>query len=106
MAEALPRLRAALEALDDDATIEHRPFPNQDLCRVLDKREALACLDDACWPKWMRVAPDDAPRRTHWAWGAPRALANLVLLGAVAWLSWPVVANLLQLGGRHQAMNA
>ena len=67
---------------------------------------ALACLDDACWPKWMRVAPDTTPRRTHWAWGAPRALANLVLLGAVAWLSWPVVANLLQLGGRHQAMNA
>ena len=48
---------------------------------------ALACLDDVCWPKWMRVAPDTTPRRTHWAWGAPRALANLSLLGAVAWLS-------------------
>ena len=46
MAEAL---RAALEALNDDATIEHRPFPEQDWCRVLDKREALACLDGAAF---------------------------------------------------------
>ena len=34
-----------------------------------------------------------------------RRVADLALLGVIGWLSWPVVANLLQLDGRHQVMN-
>ena len=36
----------------------------------------------------------------------PRGLVDLVLVGFFAYLSWPVVANLLQLNGGRQQMNA
>ena len=76
---------------------------------------ALACLDDACWPRWMRLAPQPRARPAAAAsYGRlPRSLSQLArslvdaaLLAAVAVLSWPVVANLLQIGGERQVMNA
>ena len=62
---------------------------------------ALACLDDACW-RWLpgsRCVPRE--RRAT----ALRALVDMALLAIVAYLSWPVAKNLLQLDGRQQ-MNA
>lgn len=104
---------------------------------------ALACIDDCCWPRWMRMrrqAPEAAPRAdatpasadlpsqpSSSSPPAPPPLPSLplamqsfahrlrqkartlidacVALGVVA-LSWPVVANMLQLGGRTQLMNS
>ena len=75
---------------------------------------ALACLDDACWPVWLRPtepAAANVPR------GAPpkgqssamvrlgRLALDAVVVGTVGYLSLPVVENLLQLGGQ-QVMNS
>lgn len=88
---------------------------------------SLACLDDACWQLLARACPRPlravaalvaAPCRAALpSWSPPqqslltrgayvlRRVADLALLGVIGWLSWPVVANLLQLDGRHQVMN-
>lgn len=64
---------------------------------------ALACLDDSCWPRFCRPAGS----RTKGSNPAPvaRTLIDVVLVGTIAVLSLPVVANLLQLDG-HQVMNS
>ena len=96
---------------------------------------ALACLDDACWPRFLREyvtgvttsarslcnAPIDSDRTDKttdaklkewrpsifkYLWARVHLLLNLALFVAIANLSWPVIANLLQLGGRQQQMNA
>lgn len=73
---------------------------------------ALACLDDACWSWffWPRRAQTERakvaqkglfglfPKVVRW-------LVDLTLMGTIAYLSMPVVKNLLQLEGR-QMMNA
>ena len=94
---------------------------------------ALACLDDSCWPGWLRrwcgcppanptapqpqpptptaratascvlcsnVAPVSRLRR------AARLVIDTALALVVARLSWPVVANLLELEGKEQVMNS
>lgn len=73
---------------------------------------ALACLDDACWtwPWRSRVAPKpgaDEQRKAPSAILAKgtRWIVDLALVGTIAYLSMPVVKNLLQLEGR-QMMNA
>lgn len=75
---------------------------------------ALACLDDACWTPWRsRVAPkpgaDEQRKAPTGATGAmakgTRWIVDLALVGTIAYLSMPVVKNLLQLEGR-QMMNA
>ena len=65
----------------------------------------LACLDDACF-RWLPGARyATAQVRCSKASRALRALVDLALLATVAYLSWPVAKNLLQLSGRQQ-MNA
>ena len=72
---------------------------------------ALAALDDSCWPSWLRAAISGRGRR---AAPSPRMLPSrffrlaveLALVVAVSVLSYPVVANLLQLDGRKQVMNS
>jgi hypothetical protein len=79
---------------------------------------SLACLDDACWPRRLRALLLLSPRAAApppppWAAATPaqraarlaRRGAELGVFGVILWLSWPVVANLLQLEGRQQ-MNA
>ena len=67
---------------------------------------ALACLDDACWPKFVhKFAYGSTGRRESWNW-RNKFLLDILLLGLVGSLSWPVIAILLQLGGKHQLMNA
>ncbi|KAL1508528.1 hypothetical protein AB1Y20_004628 [Prymnesium parvum] len=76
---------------------------NFSLLNHLTVLPALACLDDACWPAWLRrAAPAGAPPRRN----ASRLLVDTAALIAVGYLSWPVVANLLQLDGRRQVMNS
>ena len=77
---------------------------------------ALACLDDACWPQWMHPTPPKVvtgrhrPSAAHaspWTPGRiARGAVDLAVVATIAALSWPVVANLLQLGGRRQVMNS
>lgn len=75
---------------------------------------ALACLDDACYPTWLRryvcrsrqvrpFAHSELRRRPKMIlrWSVDACL--VVLIGM---LSVPVVTNLLQMGGKHQMMNA
>jgi hypothetical protein len=82
---------------------------------------ALASLDDACWPAWLArlvlPTPATTPRGSrnravagaHTRWNtiaaAQRWLVDLSLFATVAYLSWPVLANLLQTSGR-QVMNS
>ena len=57
---------------------------------------ALACLDDDAWPRRVRRAPPKHKRT------AARRLIDLLLLALVAYLSRPVVQNLLS---QEQIMN-
>ena len=92
---------------------------------------ALACLDDACWPTWLErwIVP-----RREWGSGSgnssgsynrpaevddnnktttttnritipSRRLVDALFFALIAFLSWPVITNLLQLGGTRQIMN-
>ena len=72
---------------------------------------ALACLDDACWPTWLRRSV--APIRPTIGGGHGfqgryilRRLVDFYLLWLIGNLSLPVVENLLQIGGKRQQMNA
>ena len=88
---------------------------------------ALAAIDDDCWRGCLRCCsrtPRDArPPADGWfaektaektaeitaeAGGGGRRFIRWVidvsLFASIAYLSWPVLANLLQLGGRHQAI--
>jgi len=74
---------------------------------------ALACLDDACWPRWLRRSlMSTTTTTTHqsdggWRnWRNGRILLDLGLLWLIGSLSIPVIENLLQMGGRRQQMNA
>ena len=86
---------------------------------------ALACLDDACWPQWICFLADDsgesssssslqqnqaeskdkslqvASFRSFWR----RVLVDIPLFVWILYISWPVVENLLQIGGTRQVMN-
>ena len=71
---------------------------------------ALAAFDDDCFPKRLRefvyhkrgVNNNNDENKT----GFGRALIDIALLIVIGMLSVPVISNLLQLGGKHQAMNA
>ena len=76
---------------------------------------ALACLDDNCYPRSLKrhvyrhrqIGPSGlgdfvANRRAN----IYRLLIDLCLVTLIGALSVPVVANLLQIGGKHQVMNA
>jgi hypothetical protein len=76
---------------------------------------ALACLDDTCYPRLLRRHV--YRRRQIGASGSGdflttrrakiyRLLIDLCLVTLIGALSVPVVANLLQIGGKHQVMNA
>lgn len=79
---------------------------------------ALACLDDACWPKWLQrwILPSKTltePRTEQPALTTPgsrfpfRLFVNSVFAAVICYLSWPVVANLLQINpSGRQMMNA
>lgn len=67
---------------------------------------ALACLDDACWPKWLNTLARSQTRRLRFQWQSTRLLLDLYLLFLIGNLSRPVVENLLQIGGKRQQMNA
>lgn len=71
---------------------------------------ALACLDDDCWPTWTKrwIVPSYvySPRQSESVPKYPkRWLIDLSFFGLIAFLSWPVIANLLQHGGSRQIMN-
>ncbi len=95
---------------------------------------ALAAIDDDCWRGCLRCCSrtrDATPSADGWfaertaektaeitaeaggvagsaAGGGVRRFIRRVidvsLFASIAYLSWPVLANLLQLGGRHQAI--
>lgn len=67
---------------------------------------ALACLDDACWPKPLRRMIQAEVKTFRFSWRSPRLLMDLYLLWLIGTLSQPVVENLLQTSGKHQQMNA
>ena len=57
---------------------------------------SLACLDDGAWPRFLRRAPSKKRRNLG------RRLTDVVLLLVIAYLSRPVVANLIS---KDQVMN-
>jgi Lipase maturation factor len=73
---------------------------------------ALACLDNACWPRFMQRGRGRRSSQTNWSareaatpW--TRRCIDVAILSLVLYLSRPVIDNLLQRGGhRHQLMNA
>lgn len=68
---------------------------------------ALACLDDLCWPRALRpkMTGGGQGARSYKPYGGwVRLVVDGILLVTIAGLSWPVIANLLQLDGR-QVMN-
>ena len=96
---------------------------------------SIACLDDACWPKFclpshvkarqerlendtstrlceIESSPQKNRRNGGWArrlWNIlrpRRRILNWLLFGLIMTLSRPVVENLLQIGGKRQQMNA
>lgn len=69
---------------------------------------ALAALDDACCPNWLKnfVYRKKKVSNSHLKSGTIRILVDLSLLVLIGMLSVPVVTNLLQLDGNHQVMNA
>ncbi len=67
---------------------------------------ALACLDDACWPRWLKTLARSQTRHLHFQWRSLRLLMDLYLLFLIGTLSRPVLENLLQIGGMRQQMNA
>mmetsp|Transcript_12525 Transcript_12525/g.30245 ORF Transcript_12525/g.30245 Transcript_12525/m.30245 type:complete len:602 (+) Transcript_12525:200-2005(+) len=88
---------------------------------------SLACLDDACWPKFclprvrtrqlehgspslvMASSPNTNLRPANRLWNMirpRRRTLNWLIFGLIMMLSRPVVENLLQIGGKRQKMNA
>lgn len=72
---------------------------------------ALACIDDACWPAFLHrlVLKRDTDHRESTGTSGSTLLScrliDLVLFLVIGFLSWPVVANILQRNG-GQMMNA
>jgi len=69
---------------------------------------ALACLDDACWPRWLqklRVKQQIDPKGITKACSSLyiRRIVHTGLLCTIMYLSWPVVTNLW--GHQGQVMN-
>lgn len=69
---------------------------------------ALACLDDACWPRWWRrlvvgrlYASPSSPAPPLPLW---RRAVDICLLCTIGYLSWPVLTNLWE-SGQRQVMN-
>ena len=78
---------------------------------------ALASIEDAYWPRWLssripraNAFPTKGPREEsetiQQVAAVMRRLIDVLLLSLIAYLSIPVIANLLQWGGSHQQMNA
>lgn len=70
---------------------------------------ALAALDDDCFPGWIKKIATQSYGISHSKCAEPRIVRKFVdfsLLALIGMLSVPVVSNLLQLGGKHQVMNA
>jgi hypothetical protein len=69
---------------------------------------ALACLDDKCWPTFLRNWVCGSQRRSsppHYTLPT-RPIVNVVLVLLIGSLSLPVMSNLIQWGGSRQLMNA
>jgi hypothetical protein len=69
---------------------------------------ALACLDDACWPSFLKKLATKAyhqPTTVPKIIVPPRLLIDGALVLLIGSLSSPVVTNLLQRGGSRQIMN-
>lgn len=68
---------------------------------------ALACLDDTCWPGWLRRQICKQSSRRSRCYTVPtRPVVDFLLLLLIGSLSIPVITNLLQWGGTRQRMNA
>jgi len=70
---------------------------------------ALAALDDDCFPRWLKKIASQRIRSSDSKYTKPglvRKFVDFSLLALIGMLSLPVVSNLLQLGGKHQVMNA
>jgi Lipase maturation factor len=77
---------------------------------------ALACIEDKAWPRWIQrmvnqpdasTKPSPTLYRRHQDLFSVRSIADAILLTTLLSLSWPVIANLLQIQGySHQLMNA
>ncbi|KAL7539404.1 hypothetical protein ACHAXR_009258 [Thalassiosira sp. AJA248-18] len=74
---------------------------------------ALACLDDECYPIWLTHHVYRSFRRGSSIHSEvpkssiiTRSSIDLCLLAIIGMLSVPVITNLLQIGGKHQVMNA
>ncbi len=89
---------------------------NMSMLNHLTILPALASLDDACYPLWLRNFILDRffgkPSRQSqhqaayfWKWSSPRVWIHGVLFAGILFLSIPVVENLLELGGTRQIMN-
>lgn len=63
---------------------------------------ALACLDDACWPRALRRLIQKWSESSH-SLPVWRRAVDLTLLCAIVYQSWPVVSNLW--GQTGQSMN-
>lgn len=97
---------------------------NFSFLNVLTIIPALACLDDACWPRWLCqwvcTRSSDSPLDANHGSEKEMATSNtnrqyvipttriihLLLLIMIGNLSVPVVTNLLQWGNSRQQMNA
>ena len=78
---------------------------------------ALACLDDACFPRWLKNYVYQRHQKIRSGGHSEvstirrrakilRVFIDICLVTLIGYLSVPVVANLLQMGGNRQAMNA
>ena len=74
---------------------------------------ALACMDDVCFPRWIKAYVYRIRRiellglrEVPFSSKIKRSSVDLCLLALIGVLSVPVVLNLLQVGGNHQIMNA
>ena len=69
----------------------------------------LAALDDSCWPRSLHRGQQPRRPSAHRSLDTfgrlSRGALDVSLLAMIAYLSWPVVENLLQLGGTRQVMN-
>mmetsp|Transcript_22968 Transcript_22968/g.49703 ORF Transcript_22968/g.49703 Transcript_22968/m.49703 type:complete len:628 (-) Transcript_22968:224-2107(-) len=74
---------------------------------------ALACLDDDCYPRWLknnvyqsrRIRSDQSAVPMCPKIGILRLFIDLCLVSTIGMLSVPVLTNLLQIGEKHQVMN-
>jgi len=86
---------------------------NMSMLNHLTILPALACLDDDCYPSWLKSILLDGFSKTNshrqpkvQSGKSPRFWIDGLLFSGILFLSIPVAENLLELDGRHQKMNA